>query len=78
MSAPLILSVVGKSDSGKTTLILKLLPELKKRRYRIAVAKHCPHGFDLDIETEIALFCKACRGQAKSGGFFLLMLLDPW
>ncbi len=50
MSAPLILSVVGKSDSGKTTLILKLLPELKKRRYRVAVAKHCPHGFDLDIE----------------------------
>lgn len=50
MSAPLILSVVGKSDSGKTTLILKLLPELKKRRYRVAVAKYCPHGFDLDIE----------------------------
>ncbi len=50
MPAPLILSVVGKSDSGKTTLILKLLPELKKRGYRVAVAKHCPHGFDLDIE----------------------------
>ena len=50
MSAPFILSIIGKSDSGKTTLILKLLPELRKRRYRVAVAKHCPHGFDLDIE----------------------------
>ena len=50
VSAPLIISIVGKSDSGKTTLILKLIPELKKRGYRIAVAKHCPHGFDLDIE----------------------------
>ena len=50
MPAPLILSIVGKPDSGKTTLILKLLPELEKRRYRVAVAKHCPHGFDLDVE----------------------------
>lgn len=50
MPAPFILSIVGKSDSGKTTLILKLLPEFKKRGYRTAVAKHCPHGFDLDVE----------------------------
>ncbi len=50
MKKPLILSIVGKSDSGKTTLILKLTPELKKRGYRTAVAKHCPRGFDLDIE----------------------------
>jgi len=47
---PLILSIVGKPDSGKTTLILKLLKEFKKRGYRVAVAKHCPCGFDLDIE----------------------------
>ena len=47
---PFILSIVGKSDSGKTTLILKLIPELKRRGYRTAVAKHCPAGFDLDIE----------------------------
>ena len=50
MSKPFILSIVGKSDSGKTTLILKLLPELKKRGYRVAAVKHCPCGFDLDIE----------------------------
>ena len=50
VSAPLIISIVGKPDSGKTTLILKLIPEFKKRGYRVAVAKHCPHGFDLDIE----------------------------
>ncbi|MFC1703790.1 molybdopterin-guanine dinucleotide biosynthesis protein B [Candidatus Omnitrophota bacterium] len=47
---PFIFSIVGKSDSGKTTLILKLLPELKGKGYKVAVAKHCPHGFDLDIE----------------------------
>jgi len=48
--APIILSIIGKSDSGKTTLILKLLPELKNKGYKVAVAKHCPCGFDLDIE----------------------------
>ena len=45
---PFLLSIVGKPDSGKTTFILKLLPELEKKGYKVAVAKHCPHGFDLD------------------------------
>lgn len=48
--APVILSIIGKSDSGKTTLILKLLPELKNGGYKVAVAKHCPCGFDLDVK----------------------------
>ena len=47
---PLIFAIIGKSDSGKTRLILRLLPELKKMGYKVAVAKHCPRGFDLDIK----------------------------
>jgi molybdopterin-guanine dinucleotide biosynthesis protein B len=47
---PLLVSIIGTSDSGKTTLILKLLPELQRRGYKVAVAKHCPCGFDLDRE----------------------------
>ncbi|MFC1666518.1 molybdopterin-guanine dinucleotide biosynthesis protein B [Candidatus Omnitrophota bacterium] len=47
---PFILSIIGRSDSGKTTLILKLLKEFKRLGNKVAVAKHCPHGFDLDIE----------------------------
>ena len=54
MREPVILSIIGKSDSGKTTLILKLLRELRKRKYRVAVAKHCPHGFNLDVSCVIA------------------------
>ena len=46
---PVVLTIIGKSGSGKTTLILKLLPELKRKGYRVAAAKHCPHGFDLDV-----------------------------
>lgn len=43
-----IISVVGKSKSGKTTLIEKLIPELKKRGYRVGTVKHASHDFDMD------------------------------
>lgn len=45
---PHIISIVGRSQSGKTTLIEKLIPELKKRGYRIGTIKHAHHGFDID------------------------------
>jgi len=45
-----IISIVGKSDSGKTTLIEKLLPELIHRGYRVATVKHDTHGFEVDRE----------------------------
>ncbi len=47
---PAVISVVGKSNVGKTTLIEKLIPELKKRGYRIGVVKHAHHGFNIDQE----------------------------
>ena len=44
-----IISVVGKSQSGKTTLLEKIIPELKKRNYRVATIKHHAHsGFEID------------------------------
>ena len=43
-----IVSIVGKSDSGKTTLIEKLIPELTRRGYRVATVKHHAHGFEVD------------------------------
>ena len=45
---PPIVSVVGKSKSGKTTLIEKLIQELKLRGYRVATIKHTPQGASLD------------------------------
>lgn len=64
---PFILSIIGKSDSGKTTLILKLLHEFKKLGSSVAVAKHCPHGFDLDVEGKDSWKFS----QAGSEGIFL-------
>lgn len=43
-------SVVGKSNSGKTTLIEKLVAELKRRGHRVATIKHDVHGFEIDHE----------------------------
>jgi molybdopterin-guanine dinucleotide biosynthesis protein B len=45
-----IVSIVGKSDSGKTTLIEKLVPEINRRGYRVATVKHDIHGFAVDKE----------------------------
>jgi molybdopterin-guanine dinucleotide biosynthesis protein MobB len=45
---PPIVSIVGCSNSGKTTLIEKLIPELKRRGYRIGTIKHTHHVPDID------------------------------
>ena len=43
-----IISVVGKSHTGKTTLLESLIAELKQRGYRVAIIKHSHHPNDLD------------------------------
>jgi molybdopterin-guanine dinucleotide biosynthesis protein B len=43
-----VLSIVGKSDVGKTTLLEKLVRELKARGYRVATVKHDAHSFEID------------------------------
>jgi len=50
MSRAPVVCIVGQSGSGKTTYIEKLIPELKKRGYCLAVIKHHPHDFDIDVE----------------------------
>ncbi len=48
MSIPII-SIIGKSKSGKTTLLEKLIAEVKRRGYRVATIKHHSHpGLDID------------------------------
>lgn len=49
MTAP-IFSVVGKSNSGKTTLIERLILELRKRGYRVGTIKHDVHSCEIDHE----------------------------
>lgn len=51
MAAPTripVVSIVGKSDSGKTTLVEGLIRELVARGYRVASVKHHVHEVDVD------------------------------
>jgi molybdopterin-guanine dinucleotide biosynthesis protein B len=46
---PTVLSIVGRSEVGKTTFIEKLVPEIKKRGYRVGTIKHDAHDhFEID------------------------------
>lgn len=42
------ISFVAKSGTGKTTLLEKVIAELKQRGYRVGVIKHDAHRFDID------------------------------
>lgn len=45
-----VIAIVGRSKSGKTTLIERLIPEFIRRGYRVATVKH--HGNDFPIDHE--------------------------
>ncbi|MBW2109445.1 MAG: molybdopterin-guanine dinucleotide biosynthesis protein B [Deltaproteobacteria bacterium] len=47
---PPVVSIVGKSDSGKTSFLERLVPELTARGYRVGTIKHDVHGFEIDHE----------------------------
>jgi molybdopterin-guanine dinucleotide biosynthesis protein MobB len=47
---PPVVSIVAKSGTGKTTLLEKLIAEMKKRGFRIAAIKHDAHSFSIDHE----------------------------
>ena len=43
-----VLGFAAYSGTGKTTLLIKLLPLLKQQGLRIAMIKHAHHDFDID------------------------------
>ena len=47
MTTPAV-SFVAKSGTGKTTLLEKVIVELKERGYKVGVIKHDAHRFDID------------------------------
>jgi molybdopterin-guanine dinucleotide biosynthesis protein MobB len=48
--SPPVVSIVAKSGTGKTTLLDKLIAEMKRRGYRVGAIKHDAHSFDIDRE----------------------------
>ncbi|SRR6056297_1507490 len=43
-----IIAIIGYSGSGKTTVIANLVPELKRRGYRVGTIKHTHHQPEFD------------------------------
>lgn len=43
-----IVSLVGKSGVGKTTVLERLIREMKRRGYRVGTIKHDTHDFEVD------------------------------
>jgi molybdopterin-guanine dinucleotide biosynthesis protein B len=43
-----VFGVTGWKNSGKTTLVARLVTEFTRRGMRIATVKHAHHGFDID------------------------------
>jgi len=66
-----VVSIVGESDTGKTTLIEKIIPELTRRGFRVATVKHDVHGFDIDHEGKDSW-------RHKQAGSCLTVLSSPW
>ena len=65
-----IVSIVGKSNSGKTTLLEKLISDLAGRGYRVATIKHNKHGFDIDHEGKDSY-------RHKKAGAYLTVVSSP-
>jgi molybdopterin-guanine dinucleotide biosynthesis adapter protein len=63
-----IVAITGPSQSGKTLLITRLIPEFRARGLSVAVIKHCGHGFLLDVEGKDSWK----YGQAGAGGVALV------
>ena len=48
MPDPRLVAVVGKKNSGKTTLVVALVRELVRRGHRVMTIKHGIHPFEFD------------------------------
>ncbi|MHC4183960.1 MAG: molybdopterin-guanine dinucleotide biosynthesis protein B, partial [Planctomycetota bacterium] len=45
-----IISIAGKQNAGKTTLIKDIIPKLKEHGYRVGTLKYNIRKFDIDHE----------------------------
>jgi len=47
---PPVITIIGRSNSGKTTLIERLTEHFTHKGFKIAIIKHMKHDFEMDHE----------------------------
>lgn len=47
---PVVIAISGVKNSGKTTLITKIIPKLCEEGLKVATIKHDGHDFDADVK----------------------------
>lgn len=65
-----VISVVGPSNSGKTSLICALVSHLTHKGHSVAVAKHAPHGHNSESEN-------VDSGRITSAGASRVSVVSP-
>ena len=51
MQRPPMVAIIGRKNSGKTTLAVRLAAELHRRGHRVMTIKHGAHAFNIDPST---------------------------
>ena len=51
MRQPPLVAIIGRKNSGKTTLLVRLAAELHRRGHRVMTIKHGTHTFNIDPAT---------------------------
>lgn len=78
---PPVILIVGKSKVGKTTLIERLVPVLKRRGYKVGTIKHAHHGFDIDKKGKDSRRHQEAGADTvvvASRGRIAMVKKDPW
>jgi molybdopterin-guanine dinucleotide biosynthesis adapter protein len=65
-----VLSIIGRSNTGKTTFIEKLIPMLHAKKIRVATIKHHLHEFESDREGKDSY-------RHKKAGARIAMIVSP-
>lgn len=66
-----IVGFVAYSGTGKTTLLLKIIPLLKAKGLRLGMIKHSHHGFEIDIPGKDSY-------RLRQAGADQTLIASPW
>ena len=67
LKRPAVLAVSGLHNSGKTTLLEKLLPALRSRGLKVGIIKHDGHDFTPDVPGTDSYRLREAGAEGRGG-----------